>query len=607
VWFSVGGVIAMIVVTYGYGIWRASGLVVEDGPRIAVVQPNVRHTIRNIRGVHLMQLLMTLDEVPRGAADLIVWPENAIMDDLARGGSYLEDLRWLAEQKDAAMLVGALGVRQDHPGRTTNSAFLMTKEGRIVGEYAKSVLFGWTEYIPQDRLLERLSTRLHRMHRAIARISWGFLPTGLAGEGAVRLELPSDSGPIPFGALICVENAYPPLPADNRRKGARFLVNLTSEGDVGGPVQEQLLRISIFRSVENRVGYVRAANTGISGFIDPVGRVQGLVIGDNGATIGVAGVKIDTVGVVDEGPTVYARSRDAFAKGCVVAGLLLWGATWWRRKPGAAAVVAAIVLGSAGCAGVPQIGSDVEGAQGALEEGLRLYDEGRHREALHALVAACADPTPCRQALRPTAACFIKTFQPENGADYFAAVEHRHPQLAAEAARYRGYMFEKSLMARRAEEAYGESLAHAPTAETFELLGIQRVRNGDVHGGIEAFREGIRAVSRPTRLHARLGRALLEAGQAEEARIELDTALREDPRDVSAWITRGRIYAALGQQTAATAALRRAIALDDSSIEARFQLARFALRAGNDQEARRLLGKISTIEATLGRGPREEE
>ena len=47
--------------------------------------------------------------------------------------------------------------------------------------------------------------------------------------------------------------------------------------------------------------------------------------------------------------------------------------------------------------------------------------------------------------------------------------------------------------------------------------------------------------------------------------------------------------------------------LDDSSIEARFQLARFALRAGNDQEARRLLGTISTIEATLGRGPREEE
>lgn len=604
---SVGSVIAMFFATYAYGIHRVSNLDVEDGPALAVIQPNVRHTIRNFRGVHLTQVLMTLEEVPRGAADLIVWPENAIMSPIREGGPYLDDVRWLADRKDAALLVGALGLREEHPGRTTNSAFLVTRDGEIAGEYAKTVLFGWTEYVPLDDALGRVSPRLQRAHRAMARMSWGFLPTGLPGEGAVALRLPTPDGAMAFGSMICVENAYPPLAAQTRLEGVRFLVNITSEGDVGGPVQEQLLRISMFRAVENRVGYVRVGNTGISAFIDPAGRLDGLVVGERGATISVSGVRIDRVRVVDAEPPFYPRSGDAFAKACAVLAVGLWGIGWVRRRRPEAAALAAIVLAAAACASIPEPGSDPENSAAALQDGLRLLEEHRDAEALAALAAACAEPSACREALRPTAVAFVYTLQPENGADYFAAIEARHPEVAAEAARYRGYLLEQSLMADRAEEAYRASLAHEPTSEAYELLGKFLVRKGDLDGAIETFDEGLRTMPRTTTLHYLMGRALLQRRELAQARIHIEAALADDHRSAPAWTTLGRVYMELDDPDAARYAFLRAVVLDDKDVEARFHLARMALRAGDLAEAHRLVGVIQEVEATLGRGPREED
>ena len=86
------------------------------------------------------------------------------------------------------------------------------------------------------------------------------------------LEFPWRGGTSRFAPLICVENTYPPLPASAGRIGADFFLNITSEGLVGGPVQEQLLRIAMLRAIENRMSYVRVGNTGISGVIDATGR-----------------------------------------------------------------------------------------------------------------------------------------------------------------------------------------------------------------------------------------------------------------------------------------------------------------------------------------------
>ncbi len=327
------GVVALTFLLAGaYGLYRLRSIRPIPGPSLAIVQPNVSHERRNGVGVHLTQVALTAAEVGRSRADLIVWPEFAIQDDLRRDGAYLEDLAWLAGQKDALIFVGAMDEPVEHPGRTRNAAFLVDAAGRIVEQYNKQMLFPWTEYLPLDGVLARLAPSLHRAYRMLCRKGWGFVSMGLPGEGTVLFELPFEGSLLPFAALICVENVYPPLPARAGRLGARFFVNLTSEGAVAGPVQEQLLRICILRAVENRVTYVRAGNTGISAFIDARGEVQSLLRGKRGATINDAGVLVDRVALSPPGPTLYVRSFDAFANGCVGATLLLLVVGVWRPR-----------------------------------------------------------------------------------------------------------------------------------------------------------------------------------------------------------------------------------------------------------------------------------
>ena len=87
-----------------------------------------------------------------------------------------------------------------------------------------------------------------------------------------------------FGVLICFESIFPELSREYSRMGAHFLVNITNDGwfgDSPGPYQHFLfLR---FRTVENGMWAARAANTGISAFISPYGKVlKSLGLGKRG-------------------------------------------------------------------------------------------------------------------------------------------------------------------------------------------------------------------------------------------------------------------------------------------------------------------------------------
>ncbi len=320
---AAAGVAAGFVLVSGYGAYRLAGAQRSAGPRLAVVQPNEPHSLASSVGVHLRQVLLTEDGLEPADADLVIWPENAILDYLDREGAWLEDLAWLAARKRAPLLLGAMGRSEGHPGRVTNTAFLIDEAGRIRGRYDKQILFPWSEYVPFDELLGRIAPPLQIAHRMVVRLAWGHLTVGQAGDRMTLFELPWQDTELPFAALICVENTYPPTPAEASRLGARFFVNITSEGLVGGPIQEQLLRISILRAVENRVPYVRAGNTGISGFIDAEGRVRSVLRGRRGGTIDDAGVLVAELLLSPPRTTVYARSRDAFVKLFVAATLIL--------------------------------------------------------------------------------------------------------------------------------------------------------------------------------------------------------------------------------------------------------------------------------------------
>jgi apolipoprotein N-acyltransferase len=110
---------------------------------------------------------------------------------------------------------------------------------------------------------------------------------------------------------------FPDLVREFVKNGAQVIVNITNEawwGKTAAPYQ--IVATNVFRAVENRLYVVRSANTGISCFIDPYGRIVDRVKDDNGQDTFVRGVRTSTVIPMDS-KTLYTRYGDWFAWLCI--------------------------------------------------------------------------------------------------------------------------------------------------------------------------------------------------------------------------------------------------------------------------------------------------
>jgi apolipoprotein N-acyltransferase len=138
-------------------------------------------------------------------------------------------------------------------------------------------------------------------------------------------------GGVKLAVTICWENIFPNLVREFVKHGADLIVNITNEawfGDTAAPYQ--FMAMNVFRAVENRVAIARAANTGISGFIDPVGRILGTV-NKNNKEILVEGYLIKDLPLSQPG-TFYTRHGDLFALLCL--GVLLVMLSWSFARTG---------------------------------------------------------------------------------------------------------------------------------------------------------------------------------------------------------------------------------------------------------------------------------
>ena len=121
---------------------------------------------------------------------------------------------------------------------------------------------------------------------------------------------------VKFGVLICYEVIFPDLVRRMATAGAEFLVTITNDawfGDSSAPSQH--FSMVVFRSVENHLAFARAANTGISGFIDPVGRII-----EASPIFTQAALQAEIP--IRQTKTFYSRHGDVFAYGCVLISLL---------------------------------------------------------------------------------------------------------------------------------------------------------------------------------------------------------------------------------------------------------------------------------------------
>lgn len=214
-----------------------------------------------------------------------------------------------------------------------NSALVYEPDGTQLRErYDKIHLVPFGEIVP-FRNMSVWGVDLHWLYRRLNDLS----PFSQGGKNEYSLwpgseytvfELPVPGAPR-FGTPICYEDAMPYLIRNYVWGGGRrrvdMLLNLSNDGwFLHSSELEQHLAICAYRAVENRVGIARAVNTGISGFIDPAGRVSGLVQRD-GRTLGpgIIGYSAQRV-LLDDRDSVYGRTGDWFALTCVGLSSLLW-------------------------------------------------------------------------------------------------------------------------------------------------------------------------------------------------------------------------------------------------------------------------------------------
>jgi len=118
---------------------------------------------------------------------------------------------------------------------------------------------------------------------------------------------------IPFSVVICFEDIFPNLVRQFVKNGAKWIVNMTNDGwfkNSSAPMQHAAL--SVFRSVENRVWLARSTNTGVSCFINPLGKIEKQLQDKKGSNVWISGTLTHSIGSGNK-TTFYTRFGDVFS------------------------------------------------------------------------------------------------------------------------------------------------------------------------------------------------------------------------------------------------------------------------------------------------------
>jgi apolipoprotein N-acyltransferase len=325
----------LMALSWEYGLRTLSGTPFSDIPHssisVGVVQPNVDQAVKwdtAFREETLARFDRLTGRLGR-ATDLVIWPEAATPFVFEREPVYQLQVIALANRAQAPILFGSPALRfyPDRRPYLLNSAYLLSPEGQVLGRYDKHHLVPFGEYIP---LKSSLLMFLDKLVEGIGDFEAGPGSTILTLTPKPRSAAVSTAGapprPVKFGVAICYEVIFPNLVRQFAANGAEFLVTVTNDAWFGrSSAPSQHFAMVVFRSVENHLAFARAANTGISGFIDPFGRII------ESTPIFTEQAMQATIQVWRP-HTFYSRHGDVFAYGCVIICALLCLFSYFRTK-----------------------------------------------------------------------------------------------------------------------------------------------------------------------------------------------------------------------------------------------------------------------------------
>lgn len=256
----------IIVLVLSYGKWQIDSIdrLVCSSPSIkaAVIQGNIDQAVKWDPEFQRLTVKKYIDLsllAKKNNPDLVVWPETATpfyflynigLSNMVKKG--INDTGTTFLFGSPSFISGKMGVEH------YNTAYLVSPDGKVYGKYNKVHLVPFGEYIPFNKWLPFIGKMVEGV---------GDFKPGIKGK-TIKW------GDYSLGVQICYEIIFPDLSRTMVKNNAALLVNITNDawfGTTSAPYQH--FSMAIFRAVENRRALIRSANTGISGFIDPVGRI----------------------------------------------------------------------------------------------------------------------------------------------------------------------------------------------------------------------------------------------------------------------------------------------------------------------------------------------
>jgi apolipoprotein N-acyltransferase len=316
-WLAPAMAVLLLGAMGAFGAMRLSlhPTVLVDKVKLRIMQPNLEQDAKfNYAAKQaVMQRYLALSDRASGPqstgvrdANLLIWPESAFPFFLTREADVMAEIADFLP-KGTVLITGSVRAPDLPPGsritRAYNSIYIIDHDGSVLSVYDKLHLVPFGEYLPFQEWMERLGLE------QLTKVQGGFI----AGTLHNSLEIPGAPRALP---LICYEAIFPAEVA-TRDGRPGWIINLTNDGWFGistGPYQH--LQQARLRAIEQGLPLVRAANTGISAVVDPMGRI-------------VARLGLGVEGVVDSrlpaaiAPTIYGRFGDFPAAMIVVLGLLI--------------------------------------------------------------------------------------------------------------------------------------------------------------------------------------------------------------------------------------------------------------------------------------------
>ena len=300
---ALAGVVLVLAATAGWGTWRiAEGSHTREGTpiRVGLVQGNIEQELKwrrdQARRIFTTYVAMTRDVVRRGA-QYVIWPESSTPFSFAGDPEGELAMRELAREVKVPILFGSDQAIVGTGGtidRHYNAAFQLGPDGMTSAVYRKIHLVPFGEFVPLADWL----TFFPPLVQTLA----GFAPF-TPGDAMIMLPV----GKHRASTAICYEVVYPSLVREAVTGGSELLTTITNDawyGHSSAPYQH--FAMAAMRAIEHGRYMARAANTGISGLVDPYGRVV------------AQSAIFEQVGLVEEarfltGRTVYTAIGDVVA------------------------------------------------------------------------------------------------------------------------------------------------------------------------------------------------------------------------------------------------------------------------------------------------------